>query len=592
MVKMLGTVILLSVVLLLNACEDSTPVGSDPSTQTPIASQAPFQTSTVAASSDVLIRSKLQSLSFGQQNSRGGYVFLDWKKEDVPKEPFNIVYYLEDVNVNATFTELSQAERLRLTNQIRIEGNVEWKIDEGSNFPNNVRIQFIKPSTSFVLHLGDLPAMTFIQKEPLNMTFTSNAERNIPHLLLWANEYAPRLLVTNEENSVNLTFSEEMRLNLPTTIEGAPIAARWMDNKHLYIQLEHMRESEHGIKELTLRLDSLMAQSGNRFGQEKRSLVIQQMPKYEWRYANSGELVEGGPRERFYDQILLSNDKQSYIGIIRLGGSLGDGDGTSYSFILEQQGKDPVVIEDVFYSTIEPDQMPIQWMDSRTLMYASYFGVYAYDIEKAEKRVLHDNRSNEEHNFNYASYDKTTKLLHLLAYENRNESGQLELLTYTPGNLTPQITKNFTMTVPIAKYSDLDMTISPTPEGIYWTRIREGIPYTEFVGNSGDRAITEGITRLVSEQGAYLEQYQKTDNRLQALKWKFWKPGESAKAIEKPPEGSYTFVSGSDLFSFQESAYNKFDRTLNKWVAWRAPNGEKNAEPIRGKDGLYRSRIE
>ncbi len=68
----------------------------------------------------------------------------------MPNEPFQVVYHLEDVNMNATFAELSQVERQRLTDHIRIDGNVEWKIDESPNSTNKVRIQFHNASTSFL----------------------------------------------------------------------------------------------------------------------------------------------------------------------------------------------------------------------------------------------------------------------------------------------------------------------------------------------------------------------------------------------------------------------------------------------------------
>lgn len=590
MVRILGSGFLLSVMLLLNACEDN---AQRPSITSRASSPevSALITTTPVASVETSIRSKLQSLTFGEQNSSGEHIFKSWKATDVPNEPFQVVYHLEDVSMNATFAELSQAERKRLTDHIRIDGNVEWKIDESPNSTNNVRIQFHNASTSFVLHLGDLPTMTFIRKEPVSFTFGSSSGRDVPYLLLWAQEYAPRLLIPEGESSVELVFSEEMHKDLPTTMEGVPLAAKWVDTKHLLVQLDAMRAGDHGTKELYMRMDNLVDLNGNRLGAGSGSLLVQQVPKYAWYYVYSGELVGGGPRDQFYDQVVLSENKQSYIGIVRLGGSMGDGDGTSYAFILEQKGKGPVVIEDVFYSTIEPEQQPIQWMDAKTLIYSSYYGVYAYDIEKREKRILHNARPSEEDNVNYASYDTTRELLHILAYENRHETSQLERISYKSGEASPQRTKAFTSTTLVAKYSDLDMSIIPTVKGTYWTRLQDGVPYTDFVSDSGEKMTTAGITRLVAEQGAYLQLYLKGDNQLQFSQWKIWQPSQPPKVIANPPEDSYTYASGTDLFSRQDDKYFKYDLSRNKWVLWQAPNGEKDAEPVRGKDGLYRARM-
>lgn len=593
MVRLCGFGLLLSVMLLLNACEDNTKgsaVSVSPQATSPEASN--INTIAPVATVESMTRIKLQSLIFGEQNSSGGRVFQEWKATDVPHEPFQVVYQLEDVSVNATFTKLSEEERKQLTDQIRVDGNVEWQVIESPNSANQVRIQFHHASTSFVLYVGDLPAITFIRKEPVSFAFSGGASGDVPHLIVWAQEYAPRLLIPERESTVELVFSEEMKKDLPTTNEGVLLAAKWVDTKHLLVQLDDMRVGEQGMKELYLRMDNLRDVNGNRLGTGRESLLVQQAPTTEWRYVQSGEIAGGGPRDPFYDQLVVSDDKQSYVGIVRLGGSMGDGDGTSYAFILEQKGKAQVVIENVFYSTIEPDNQPIQWMDDKTLMYASYYGVYAYDIEKREKWILHQADPQEAHNINYASYDTKRGLLHLLTYENRHETSGLERLTYSSGDPMPQRTQAYTTTVEVAKYSALDMTITPTPDGTYWTRIQDNVPYTNYESNSGAKFTAKGIARLVTKQGVYLQQYEKGEFQLQASGWTLWQPGHTAKLIANPPEGSFIFASGTDLFARQDDRYVIYDLPRNKWVAWQAPNGEKHAEPVRGKDGLYRAIVE
>ncbi|MDR6555631.1 hypothetical protein J2736_006902 [Paenibacillus qinlingensis] len=429
--------------------------------------------------------------------------------------------------------------------------------------------------------------------KPVSFTFKPDAGRDVPHLLVMAQEYGPRLRIPEGESSVELVFTKEMRNDLPTTIEGVPVAASWVDAKHLVVELANMGAGEHGMKEQYLRMDNLVDVSGNRLGDGLQGLWVQQMPRQVWRYVDSDDLAGGGPRDSLYDQLVISDDKQSYVGIVTLGGSMGDGDGTSYAFILEQKGKEPVVIENVFYATIEPDQQPIQWIDEKTLMYASYHGVYAYDVETHEKRILHKANPDENDNVNYAAYDTTRKLLHVLAYENRHETSQLARLTYVSGEPMPQRTQAYTASVLVAKYSDLDMTITPTPEGTYWTRLQDGVPYTNFIHQAGAKVTAKGIARLVTKQGVYLQQYEKGESQLQASRWAIWQPGKAAKAIANPPEGSVTFASGKDLFTKQDdNRYAKYDHLRDKWVDWQAPHGEQVAEPLRGKDGLYRARME
>jgi hypothetical protein len=576
--------------VLLSACEDSSPL---PTPAVSISTLDPSTQVTPDVTPDqVSFLSKLQNLSFGQGNKEGRGVFADLQTVDIPIEPFQVVYHLEDVSVSATFSGLSQMERQSLIDNTRIEGNVDWKVETDPNNFDVIMIRINNPNVSFVVYLGELPPITFLRKEPLSYTYTALSGQSTPHLLLWAGDYSTRLLIPEEESSVILTFSEEMRKELPVTNEGEPIESNWIDNTHLEIPLNNMYLVAPGVKELFLRMDTLKALSGNFLGWSKGSLQIRQLPKYEWRDVRLGNPVGSSSRDRFYDQLIFSENKQSYIGVVRLGGSMGDGDGTSFSFVLERKGMDPVVIEDVFYSTIEPGGLPIQWIDKKTLMYSSYFGVYAYDIEKAEKRTLHDNGPNERNNINYAIYDTTRKLLHILAYEDASkESSQLNLLTYGQGNQIPKKIKDFTSSVSVAKYSDLDMNIIPTPEGTYWTRIQEGIPVTEFVDNAGEQFNTKGVVRLVWNQGAYLQQYIKGEFQLESPSWVFWKPGKKAKPIGKMLEYNDMFICGPDLIYVLDSVYYKYDPSLDKWVTWEATNGEKNAEPIKGSNGLYRVQV-
>lgn len=578
--KLLGWLVCIVLFLvLLSACENTAPLPDPEVESTPVVTSQP-----------VSLLSKLQRISFGQENYQGGYAFAEWQAPDLPNEPTRMVYHLDDVNMHIEFRSLSQEERKSIIDSIRVDGNVDWEIVDRSNHTHLIHLRFKKTKEAYILHFGDLPPITFERKEPLTYTYTPIPGKDTPHLLLHAREYSTRLMIPEDESTVTLTFSEEMhKEKLPLTYEDKPVEVEWISSTQLVIPLKNMYPVSGRVNELILHLYALKALSGNYLDMGNSALQIQQSSPYEWYESKSGNSVGSSPRDRFYDQMIFSQNKQSYVGVVTLGGSMGDGDGTSYSYVLEQKGHEPIVIEDVFYSTIEPSGQPIQWKNDTTLLYSSYYGVYAYDIEKGEKRTLHDNGSDERNNINYAVYDPTGMLLHILAYENRNDGkNQLELFSYDRGGETPVTTKNFTSTVSVAKYSALDMNITPTPKGTYWTRIQEGVPVTEFINNTGKRFTAKGIVRVALKQGAYLQQYTKGEHQLESPKWVYWKPGHPAVPIAKIPEYNDMFISGSELIYVLDSKYYKYDAQLDKWVAWKAANGEVNAEPIKGTDGLYR----
>jgi hypothetical protein len=78
-----------------------------------------------------------------------------------------------------------------------------------------------------------------------------------------------------------------------------------------------------------------------------------------------------------------------------------------------------------------------------------------------------------------------------------------------------------------------EIKLRSTSSGTYWTRIQGGIPVSDFVNKSGDKVSTEGIVRLVSDDGAYLERYKKGGNQLESIDWAYWQPNKTPRIIAK-----------------------------------------------------------
>jgi len=429
--------------------------------------------------------------------------------------------------------------------------------------------------------------------ERLSYTLSSKAKDKIPFLLLKGQGYDTRLLIPDNEKSVELIFTERMENILPTTNEGSSIAALWRDKKHLIIPLNNTTVASNGNQELVLDFSQLKSATGDYIDAADGFLRIQLVPHYEW-YNGAGEPLEQRPRDRFYDQIISSPDGQSYIGAVELGGRLEEGDGTVYSFVLEQPGREPIVIEDAFLSTIDWQGLPVQWLDSNTILYGFYGGVYAYDIAQGKRTVLHEIDQEMKHTINYAVYDSEYKQLQILTYKDHKAlSNQLDLLIYEQGKDSPIVKSEFTQAVHHIRFTDLRMMIIPTDKETYWTRGQEGLPYTDFIDHTGKTISTEGYIRGITDHGVYLERFTKGEYDLESKDWIIWSPGNnSERAITLLPDVNRMFLNGQDLIAHQNEHYYKYDHNLNKWVEWKAPNGAKYAEPIKGANGLYRVRLD
>jgi hypothetical protein len=294
--------------------------------------------------------------------------------------------------------------------------------------------------------------------------------------------------------------------------------------------------------------------------------------------------------------LIFSQNRQQYIGVLSLGGSMGDGDGWSYAFVLERDGKPPVVVEELFYSTVEPNNAPIGWTDSNTIGYSSYYGIYSFDTDKMIKRTIIQNDEDERRNINYATWDAYRNRLYALAFEDRGSSSITNVLTFTD-KAEPDVRLNFSETVLVGKYSYLDLSIIPTAKAVYWTRTEQGVPVTDYVADIGTVFTARGVARLAAPDGIYLQRYsadEKVDKMLgeqivQPDGWWYWKPGQDERRIADPPRFLDVFVSGTELISRGDGeSYYRYDPKRDEWVIWKAVGGQVNAEPIRGPDGLYR----
>lgn len=112
---------------------------------------------------------------------------------------------------------------------------------------------------------------------------------------------------------------------------------------------------------------------------------------------------------------------------------------------------------------------------------------------------------------------------------------------------------------------------------------------TEFVYRSGEKVSTEGIVRLLADDGVYLERFESAGEQIFSMDWVFWQSNKTIKKIAKQPEDSRIIVSGDHLFAlFDASIIYKYDRDSNEWGLWKSPFGKESATPMVGSNGIYR----
>jgi hypothetical protein len=535
---------------------------------------------------------------FGEQVNGSGMQVTSWIGANFPKEPTKVVHHLEGASLVITFSETTEPEIQALLDQITLNGVKEtWSRNERS--PKQFRLSRTQAiGASFVLRMGDLPPVTVSRMAPLTFMPVSPSGQYQPEMLhIRAREYGNRLLVPIDAKTVTLAFTETMKRSFPTALDGSKsvLPMEWVDDTHLRIDLVDPGYSLRNVtRDEILRIDQLQAVSGNTLDREG-SMHIQRTPAVSWKVGGTGADVGGGTRDRYYEQLIFSPDKKQYVGIISLGPSMGDGDGWSYAFVLERGEQPPLIIEELFYSTIEPNNAPIRWINSDTLLYASFYGVYTYETNAMTRRTITDNADDESNNINFAEWDSIRKRLYVVAYEDRDRTDMTKAITFVD-MASSHIQRNFTETVLAGKYSMLDLTVTPTDKGVYWTRTEMGAPVTDLVTDQNTVLSAKGVVRLATSDGVYLQRYVADPvdkaERIPIIRpdgWAYWEPGKTEKQIANPPSQGIVFAWGKELMiRIEDERYYRYDPTRDEWVAWQAQGGPSYAEPVKGPDGLYR----
>lgn len=541
-------------------------------------------------SPETAVRS-IKRIAFAEENETADRMLVSWETAELPKTPLKVVCHWETLSIVLEFAEADPKIMSAMLDQIEVDGKKPEIIRMEHDGKQVLMKLQLSVGASAQLHLEGMPDVTIERQELLRFVPVNTAGEGVPDaLLLQAGEYGVHLLLPMEADSVVLRFSEDMRPLLPVARDGGPIQAEWKDVRNLRIALEEAGSNQEHTIESYFRLDSLEAVSGNRLNYEGGSLVIRRTPSFVWKYSVSGEPFTAGPRAAFYDQLIVSPDAKSYVGVVSIGGPMGDGDGWSYAFVLERMGKEPAVLEHAFYSTVDPGDAPISWTGPDSLMYASYFGVFAYDVTSLTKTTIRSHQRNESDNINFAVWDPFRKMSYILAYQNRMDSGMVSADIYDGAGKPVKTVRDFAESVLINKYGLLDLSVLPVADGVYWTKSKEGLPYTEYAANDGSLYTAGGVARLAVDGGVYLQLYKDGGQNIIPVGWVFWRPGGKERIMAEPPGPGRFFVSGNELILSLEGSYYRYDARQDAWPEWKPPGREKGAEPVSGPGGLYKVR--
>lgn len=477
-----------------------------------------------------LFRSAIKNLSINQENQEQSSNIVQFLAETFPDQPSSYTLHLDSVYIYVSFNGLSEDEEMEMMKRIKISGGTPSEISKNYS-QYKIEITDIPESTQ--ISFGDLPLVTLYRGEPLIFDVDYSYLKDKAALFVRAREYGSQLFVSDQEEEVVLTFPEAMLEVMPTNNESFVYEGQWLDDRHFKIPLNE-KETE-----VSLQFPKLYSKSGNYPESWDHHIRVVRIAERTWYNYETERKVGWGATDRFFDGLIFSPDRSKYVGLVELGGSLGDGDGTSYSFILEQQDQEPQIVENVFYSMVDIMGSPIQWIDNERILYATYYGIYIYDTETGTRQAVYE--LTDQRTVNHVVYDSYRHQLYAMIDSGIAGDFSLDKWICDLKQPTPQKEANFTHTVLWAKYSALELRVHPLKEGVYWTLTEGDDVKTEFVTASRTYQ-ADGFVIAVLDQGVILQDGEPYGVENREFTYSYWIPGNEPVQIPQPPEGSVSYL--------------------------------------------------
>lgn len=459
----------------------------------------------------------------------------------------------------------------QLVDSIRVTG-AEYRLSSSSN-ENGWDIILDDISEEVEVYVSDLEKIS-LQKTDSHLTYMLNqSSLKSPYSLLIHSrlEGKSHIFVSEEEESVVIRFSEPMiRIERP--------GSEWLSDTQLQIRLDALTDGEWDLREY-------YSSEGNFISRRTDKLMIHPTPPRTWLNAASGGHVGWSDRDKYYDSMIFSPDNTKYAGIVRLSEDE-QGRWAYYGIVIERPGKAPVVIDHTIHAK-QSSMIPVEWMDSNTLLLLSAFEVYAYDIEEGTTRLVTGNDGEEQ--VIAFDFDRRTGRLFVLSQMHEQSSGQSymrgSLRVYDPQfSLTDHI-QSLTDPWPASENATMPLAIRLQQGGYYLTTYEEGKTVT-YYRSSGDEVSAPGYLIGVTDRGAYLAEFA-DDDKVTALYW--WPVGGEVQTITPLPNAIYLMF-GGDLFARLERAtdtYYGYSLGRDEWVEW-SPNDGRDSWIPNQRTAYYR----
>lgn len=341
----------------------------------------------VTAGETYAFEQAFQRLLIGQQDDQASFRIAEFERGKMPKQPIQLGLHKKEafIHIDVTTNQSLEAAESFLS-QVELIGDVKYStsVREVSRGNYQLTMTFSEIKDEFGFRFGNIPTITLRRMAPLALTIQpGKAEGAV--LMLPESRESRSLYITEGLGTILLRFSEPMirKEEAGRSVNGYP--AVWLDDRTMSLDVRRVNRA-------ALDLTQFHSQSGNYLPEEYRDVALYKKQPLSWLSYPDSEVVGFSPYDSFYDRLILSPDRESYLGVIDRGRSKSRRGDRQVALVLEQRGRDPLLIEPMLEGS-GLSHATIDWLDAGRFLYVEEKLGTVYHLATGEKTPLFDETS-------------------------------------------------------------------------------------------------------------------------------------------------------------------------------------------------------
>ncbi|QQE73014.1 hypothetical protein KDJ56_13795 [Brevibacillus composti] len=522
---------------------------------------------TVQAGEREAFERAFQRLVIGQQDHENRRPVVEFEKSKMPKQAIQLGIHSEDAYIHidvATSQSLEAAEGF--LSQVELIGDVNYSTSAREVSKGNYQLSmyFSGVRDQFGFRFGNIPTITLKRMDPLALSIRPGKSEGALMVMPESRD-STALYLTEGLNQIELHFSEPMikEEEAGMSVNGYP--AVWLDERTISLNVSQIRGN-------ALNLTSLLSRSGNYLPEEYGYVSLYKKEKRSWLAYPESKVVGFSPYDSFYQQLIFSPDRKSYVGIIDRGKSPESAGGRRVALVLEQKGQASTLLEPAFTSTSAGSRLQrmIQWLDDDRILYAGEKTGIVYRISTGEKQQLFDER-----NTGFAAVesavDREAGSLYLLFVKPAGEKNRyaVEKRSYRLETLALEGTDGFGELVHHPREPFPALPITVRRDGVYYTKEEQQKTTTWYLSRQGESWSAEGEVVWADDQRHAVLKREHEEKKAQYMWWPIGK-----KPREIPLSRGELRSFGPYLVADDGLHYHLWDRRRMKWEPLDLAEGE------------------